>query len=125
MSEAGGFFRAGLFHCEGGVEVGEEGVLQVLVGEKGLRRVDLPVDAEGCVADGDAAVGLRSIVVVTLVLEHSHFAEHRESMRETARDEELPMVLLTEFHSHMLAVCRRALADVDCHVEHTSLDAAH
>ncbi len=86
---------------------------------------NLPVDAEGFVLDGDAAVGFRRIEVVTLVLEDCGLAENGKAMGEAARDEELAVVVFTEFYSNMTAVSRRAFADVYCDIENPALDTAH
>ena len=66
-----------------------------------------------------------SIIVVTFVLEHGRGAEHREPVGETARNEELTVILGRQFHRHMAAVGGRTLADIDCHIEHTPHHAAH
>ena len=58
-------------------------MMGVFVGEDCGRGVETPVDGEGGVGDRDAAVGLRMIVVVTLILEHGHLGEHREAVGET------------------------------------------
>lgn len=97
----------------------------VLVGEDGLGQIQLPVDSERRVDDGYAAVGLGTVAVVALVLEHGHVAQHGESVCETARDEELTVVVLGQKAAYMSAVCRRALTDVDGHVKHRASDAPH
>lgn len=97
----------------------------VLFAEDCVGGVDAPVDAQRCVEDGDAAVGLRGVVVVALVLEHGHIAQHGKAVGETAGHEELAMVVLCELHGHMLTVGGRAAADVDSHVEHGTAHAAH
>ena len=110
---------------ERGVEIAQQRVCRVLGAQDAACRIKLPVDAERRVGNGDAAVGLGSIVVVTFVLEHGCGAEHRETVGETARDEELAVILGREFHSHMAAVGGRTLADVYGHIEHTPNHAAH
>lgn len=97
----------------------------VFVGEEGLGGIETPVDGEGGVDDRDAAVGLGMVVVVTLILEHGDVGEHREAVCETSGDEELPVIVLRQLHCHMLAIGWRALADVDRHIEHRALHAAH
>ena len=96
----------------------------VLVGEHGHGRVDVPVDAERWICDGDAAVGLGCVIVVALVLEHGHVGEDGEPVGESARYEELAVVVLRELDGDVTAVGGGALADIDGHVEHSSPDAA-
>ena len=62
---------------------------------------------------------------VALLLEHSHVRKHSESLGESPWHEELQMVVLCQFHSHMLSVCRGAFADVNSDVEYRAVDAAH
>ena len=64
------------------------------------------------------------IVVVTLILEHRHVGEHCEAMGEPPGDEQLPVIVLRQLYRHMLAVGRRALADVHRHIEHRTLHAS-
>lgn len=97
----------------------------VLVGEDGVGGVEMPVDAERAVEYRDAAVGLGMVELIALVLEYGDVGEHGESVGETARDEELQMVVLGQLDGHMPAVGRRAFADVDGDVEDGTLDAAH
>ena len=100
-------------------------MLHVLVGEEGFGGVELPVDAEGFVGDRYSAVSLGGVVVVALVLEHGHVAQNGEAVGEPARHEELSVVVLREFDGDVPAICRGTLAEVDCHVEDASADAAH
>ena len=110
---------------ERAVEVCEERVFCVLLAEDSLVRRDAPVYSEGGVEDADASVGLRVVEVVALVLEHGFFAEHCEAVGETARYEELAMVVLCQFYCYVLSVCRTAISDVNGYIEHCTLDAAH
>ena len=65
-------------------------MFRVFFRQEGFRRVYLPVDAEGVVLNGDAAVGFGMIVIVTFVLEHRCIGEYGKSVGETSRYEELP-----------------------------------
>lgn len=107
------------------LEIAQQRVCRVLGAQDAACGVKLPVDAERRVGNGDAAVGLRGIVVVTFVLEHCRGAEHRETVGETAGNEELAVILGRQFHRHMAAISGRTLADVNCNVEHTTHHAAH
>ena len=84
---------------EGGGEVFEEGVAGVLAAEDSLGGGDAPVDAKGVVEDADAAVGLRVVELVALVLEDGGLAEYGETVGEALRDEELTVVVFGEFYS--------------------------
>ena len=107
------------------VEITQQRVAGVFRAQYAACGIKLPVDAERRVGNGDAAVGLGSIVVVTFVLEHGRGAEHRETVGETARNEELTVILGRQLHSHMAAISGRTLADVYGNVEHTTHHAAH
>lgn len=97
----------------------------VLVTQDGVFRGDLPVDAEAVVQDADATVRLRCVEIVAFVLEHGFLAQYAEPVGETLWNKELAVVLFRQFHGHVLSVSRRALADVNRHVEHSPLDATH
>ena len=108
-----------------GVEVTEHRVTHVFLAENGLAGVDEPVDAERCVKDRDAAVGLRSVVVVTFILEDGDVGEHGETVGETAGHEKLTVIVFRQLDRHVAAIGRGAFADVNGHVKHTAFDAAH
>ncbi len=110
---------------EGGGEVFEEGVAGVFVAEDGLSGGDAPVDAKGVVEDADAAVGLRVVELVTLVLEDGGLAEYGEAVGEALRDEELAVVVFGEFYGDVLAVGRGAFTDVNCYVQDGAFDATN
>lgn len=110
---------------ERGVEIAQQRVVGIFRAQDAACGVKLPVDAERRVGNGDASVGLRGIIVVAFVLEHGRGAEHRETVGETARNEELAVIFGRQLHSHMVAICGRTLADVYGHIEHTPNHAAH
>ena len=112
-------------YVERAVEVCEERMFCVLLAEDGLVRRYAPVYSEGGVEDADASVCLRMVEIVALVLEHGFFAEHCEAVGETARYEELAVVVLRQFYGYVLSVCRTALAYIYGNIEHRTLDAAH
>jgi len=97
----------------------------VLGGKDDICGGQLPIDAEGGVIPGDTAFAIRGVVVITLVLEDGLLTEHSKAVGKTARNEELAVVLCTEFHSDMLAIGRGTLADIHRHIEHTALHTTH
>lgn len=97
----------------------------VFLAEDGLLYGDAPVDAQVWVQDGDAAIGLGSIVVVAFVLKDSSVAKHCKSMGESVRDEELPMIFSGKLHSHVLSISRASFADVNHYIKHCAFDTAH
>ena len=46
-------------------------------------------------------------------------------MRKALRNKELTMIILSQFHRHMLTVCRRALTDIHGNIQHSTLHASH
>ena len=64
-------------------------MLQILFAEYRLLHRYAPIDAKGFVLDIDAAIGLRMIELVALVLEDSGLSEHSEAMSKATRDEKL------------------------------------
>ena len=46
-------------------------------------------------------------------------------MRKTLRSKELAMIILRQFHRHMLTVCRRTLTDIHGNIQHSTLHASH
>ena len=92
-------------------------MLQVLFTKYRLLYRYVPVNAKGFIFDIDAAIGLRMIELVALVLEDGSFGENGKAMGKTTRDEELTMIVFCQFYCYMLAKCRRTLADVNGYVE--------
>ena len=64
-------------------------MLQVLFAEYRLLHWYAPVNAKTFILDVDAAISLRMIELVALVLEDGGLGEHSETMSEATRDEEL------------------------------------
>ena len=46
-------------------------------------------------------------------------------MRKTLRNKELAMIILRQFHRHMLTVCWRTLSDIHGNIQHSTLHASH
>ena len=61
------------------------------------------------------------IEIVALVLEDGSLAQYGKA----SWNEELTMVILREFYSHMLAIGRQTFTDVNCYIEDGSLDASN
>ncbi len=82
----------------------------------------MPVDVQCRVGDSDAAVGLGRIVIVTFVLEYSLVGKNCETVGKTARNEELTVIVFSQFDCDMAAIGRRTYAYIDCHVKDSSAD---
>lgn len=104
---------------------GKERVVLVFGTQNGIGNGDAPVDVETLVHERDACVRLGGIIVVAFVLKHRFFGENGKSVRKTAGDEELEVIVLTEFHSHVLTKGGTALANVYGYIEDATAGAAH
>ena len=93
-------------------------MLGILFRENSMLCRNLPVDAQALVEDRDSPVSLRMIELIALILEHGSFAENGKTMGKTTWNKELAMIILGQFHSHMLAIGRRTLANIHSHIEH-------
>ena len=100
-------------------------MLQVLLAEYRFLHRYAPVNTQGFVLDIDAAISLRMIEFVALVLEYGGFGEHGKAMSKATRDEELTMIVFCQFYCYMLAKCRRTLADVNGYVKHCDFNSAY
>lgn len=100
-------------------------VTAVLRREDHLLGAQPPVDPDRGVVPGDRPLAFGSIEVVAFVLEYRLVAQHRKTVGEPARNEELTFVLCRQLHGDMTAEGGRAAADVDRHVQHLSLHHAH
>ena len=105
--------------------IGKERVVLVFSTQDGIGNGHAPVDVETLIQKRDACVRLRGIIVVAFVLKHRFFGENGKAVRKTAGDEELEMVVLTEFHSHVLTKGGTALANVYGCIEDATAGAAH
>ena len=64
-------------------------MLQIFLTEYRLLHWYAPVNAKRLVLDIDAAISLRMIELVALVLEDGGFGEHGEAMSKASRDKKL------------------------------------
>ena len=64
-------------------------MLQIFLAEYRLINRYSPINSKRFILDIDAAICLRVIELVALVLEDGGFGEHGEAMGKTTRDEEL------------------------------------
>ena len=46
-------------------------------------------------------------------------------MRKALRNKELTMIIFSQFHRHMLAVCWRTFTDIHGNIQHSTLQASH
>ena len=46
-------------------------------------------------------------------------------MRKALRNKELTMIIFSQFHRHMLTVCRRTLTDIHGNIQHSTLHTSH
>ena len=86
------------------LELAEPRVLEVLVGQNGLRGGDSPVDSEALVQNAYATVSFRVVELVTFVLEDGALAQDSKAVRKAFGDEELPVVVFRQFHRDALSV---------------------
>ena len=103
----------------------EAGMVLVLLAEDDVAQRQLPVDADVGIVPGDGAFGLGVIEVVALVLEDGTLGKHGEAMGKALRNKELTVVLGTELAGEPLPEGGRGATQVDSHIEHPTLDAAH
>lgn len=66
----------------------------IFLAEDALDCRDAPVDGKGGIVEGNAAFGLRGIVVVALIDKDCDVAEDSKAMGKAARDEEHAVVVL-------------------------------
>ena len=68
---------------------------------------------------------LRSIEIVTLILEHDLIGKNYKTMGKAARDEELTVIAFRKLHCYMLSECRRTLPYIYRDIKHRTLDHSH
>ena len=100
-------------------------MLQVLLAKYRLLYRYAPVYAKGFVLDVDAAISLRVIELVALVLEYGDFGKNGKAVSKATRDKKLTMIVFCQLYCYMLAECRGAFADVNSNIKHCALDTTH
>lgn len=92
-------------------------MMGILFAEYALSHRNAPVDAQRRVIPGNGSLALRSIIVVTLILEDRLIAQHGESVRKSTGDKQHTVVLFRQFHCHMLSEGGTTPADIHSHIE--------
>ena len=100
-------------------------MLGILLRENSMLCRNLPVDAQALVEDRDSPVSLRMIELIALILEHGSFAEYGKTMGKTTWNKELAMIILRQFHRHMLTVCWRTLTDIHGYIQYSPFHTSH
>lgn len=100
-------------------------MIGVFFRKDGFGGVEVPVDSERVIENGNAAIGFGVIIFVTLVLKHGDVAEYGEAVGKSFRYKELAMVILGQFNGNVFPVGWRPLTDVDGNIENRALDAAN
>ena len=103
----------------------QQRLAKVFFREQSLRLRYAPVYAQRIIEDADAGIGFGMIEGIAFILEDCRFAQYGKTMCKATRYEELPMVLRSQFHRHMLAKRRTSMPDIDRHVQHTALHHPH
>ena len=98
---------------------------RIFLAQDGFRRRNPPVDTQLRIPYRDAAVRLRSVVVVALVLENCLLAQHRETVCEAPRNEQLKVIFLRKLDGDMLSVSGTPAADVHRNVQNRPAHAPH
>ena len=101
------------------------GVFLVFLAEDTQFLGHLPVDRQVRVVEQYTAVRLGMVGVVALVGEDRLIAQHREPVREPARNKKLPFVLFVQLHAEPLSEGRTAFAQIDGYIQHAADGAAY
>ena len=105
--------------------IGQEGMVLVFGTQNGVGNGYAPVNVETLVQKRDACIRLGGIIVVAFVLEHRFFGENGKTVRKTAGDEELEVIVLTEFHGNVLTKGGTALTNVYGNIEDATAGTTH
>lgn len=84
----------------------QQGMVKILRRKNHLVGRDSPVYTQRWVVPRYGALAFRAIIIVALVLEYGHVAQHAEAVGKSTRDEELAMIVLGEFYGYVLSECR-------------------
>ena len=105
--------------------IGQKRVVLVFGTQNGFGNGHAPVNVETLIQKRDACIRLGGLIVVAFVLEHRFFGENGKTVRKTAGDEELEVIVLTEFHGNVLTKGGTALTNVYGNIEDATAGAAH
>ena len=83
----------------------EQFALRIFARQCGSHALQRPLDTNGGVVPGNAALELGRPEICGFVKEFRGFAENQEAMRETRRHPDLFVVLSGKFFAHPLAEC--------------------
>ena len=79
-------------------------MFRIFLREIGMLCWNLPINTEGIIEDADTTISLWMIEVITLILEHSCFRKYGKTMGKALWNEELAVIVFSQFYSHMLAI---------------------
>ena len=65
------------------------------------------------------------IEFIALVLEYCRLRENGEAMSKALGDEELSVVVFSQFHGYVFTVSRATFTDIYCHVQYSTLYATY
>ena len=105
--------------------IGQEGMVLVFGTQNSVGNGHAPVNVETLVQKRDACVRFGGIIVVAFVLKHRFFGENGKTVRKTAGDEELEMIVFAQFHGNVLPKGGTALTNVYGNIEDATAGAAH
>ena len=100
-------------------------MFRILFRKISMFRRNAPIDTKRFIQYRDTPISLRVIEVITLILEYSSFRQHSKAMSKALRNKELTMIIFSQFHRHMLAVCWRTFTDIHGNIQHSTLHASH
>ncbi len=78
----------------------------------------MPINSQIGIIPSHCTFGLRRIEIVTFILKHCLFAQHRKAMGKTLGYEKLPMALGCQPHRNIVAIGGRITTDVNRHIKH-------
>ena len=107
------------------LELGKPRVPEVLVRQYGLVGWDSPVYSQTLIQNAYAPVSFRVVELVAFVLEDRSLGQDGKAVGEALGNEELPVVVLREFHRDVLPISGAAFADVHCDIQHGAAHTPH
>lgn len=97
----------------------------IFLREENLVGGNTPLDAQVGVVPCYGTFAFGGIEIVALVLEDGFGTEDGETVSKPLTDEELAMVIASEFYSNMLSISWGTLANVYCHIKNPPFHNAH